>query len=269
MSYLVHKASYFLNQSAYIAKLCDPLFKSTGIIGFLFIRIFNDGSVILLCNESQYLDWHLGNEYLITPGMPDEIETDKFIIMSNPEVVPNYNPVLQGLRNVFGYDYPISLVEKNVDYTDTYSFVAPFTSQCNINLYLNSLEILEKFKSHFKLKMAKFLKRAKNYRIYLPDHMWPSAATSKDLSAMLETGNQNNSPYCKDKQAFLDINGNEICLSKQQVEVMNFLSDGFTIKEIGNSMSLSPRTIEHYLEHIKEKFGCFKKSELIKCFKHK
>lgn len=57
----------------------------------------------------------------------------------------------------------------------------------------------------------------------------------------------------------------EIQLSKRQKEVLFYLTRGKTSKMIAKILSLSVRTVEYYIENIKEKFNCRTKSELICC----
>lgn len=56
---------------------------------------------------------------------------------------------------------------------------------------------------------------------------------------------------------------NEIYFSKQEIKCLRLLVTGKTIKLIGQQMSLSPRTVESYLENIKRKLNVKTKSELI------
>jgi DNA-binding CsgD family transcriptional regulator len=55
----------------------------------------------------------------------------------------------------------------------------------------------------------------------------------------------------------------ELKLSRRQLECLFYLLRGKSAKEIGLILDLSSRTIEMYLEHIKDKFRCATKSELI------
>lgn len=52
-------------------------------------------------------------------------------------------------------------------------------------------------------------------------------------------------------------------LSKREIECIYHLIRGMTAKQIAAELNLSSRTIEFYLERIKSKFGCKKKSDLI------
>jgi DNA-binding CsgD family transcriptional regulator len=52
-------------------------------------------------------------------------------------------------------------------------------------------------------------------------------------------------------------------LPKRQKECLYYLVKGMTIKEIAHKLTLSTRTVEHYLETIKAKFNCHTRSQLI------
>ncbi len=52
-------------------------------------------------------------------------------------------------------------------------------------------------------------------------------------------------------------------LSSQQEECLYCLVQGMTIKQIARVMNLSPKTVEHYLEMIKNKLNCSSRYQLI------
>jgi DNA-binding CsgD family transcriptional regulator len=62
-----------------------------------------------------------------------------------------------------------------------------------------------------------------------------------------------------------EVNSNEIFnqLSAREAELTFYLIRGFTTKDISAFMDLSPRTVESYLETIKNKFNCNSKNELL------
>lgn len=55
-------------------------------------------------------------------------------------------------------------------------------------------------------------------------------------------------------------------LTQRQYDCLYWLSRGMTIKEIALKLKLSARTVEHYLETVKNKLNCNTRSELIKIF---
>lgn len=52
-------------------------------------------------------------------------------------------------------------------------------------------------------------------------------------------------------------------LSPRQKSCLFYLAKGETIRGIARILNLSPRTVEHYLEAIKEKLNCYSRTELI------
>lgn len=52
-------------------------------------------------------------------------------------------------------------------------------------------------------------------------------------------------------------------LTQRQYDCLYFLVRGMTAKEIGKKLGLSPKTVEHYLDNIKIKLNCQKRSNLI------
>jgi len=55
-------------------------------------------------------------------------------------------------------------------------------------------------------------------------------------------------------------------LSCQQNKCLNYLSQGMTAQEIGDAMHLSKRTVEHYINIIRDKTGLTKQSHLVQWF---
>jgi DNA-binding CsgD family transcriptional regulator len=52
-------------------------------------------------------------------------------------------------------------------------------------------------------------------------------------------------------------------LSKRQLQCAKFLLEGKTAKEIAALSGLSNRTVEHYLDNLKNKLRCNNKVELV------
>lgn len=59
-------------------------------------------------------------------------------------------------------------------------------------------------------------------------------------------------------------------LTSRQIDCLYYLAKGFSIKQIGKALQLSPRTVEHHFEAIKSKLNCETRVELTeKAFKIK
>jgi DNA-binding CsgD family transcriptional regulator len=57
-------------------------------------------------------------------------------------------------------------------------------------------------------------------------------------------------------------------LSKRQKECLEYLIEGYTTKIIANKLGLSSRTVEHYLDSVRNKLGCRSRLDLIKMATH-
>lgn len=66
-----------------------------------------------------------------------------------------------------------------------------------------------------------------------------------------------------DKILFFSQSKNLQGLSDRQKECLYYLTKGMTSKQIARVLQLSPRTVEHYIEFIKIKLGCFSRADLI------
>ncbi len=55
----------------------------------------------------------------------------------------------------------------------------------------------------------------------------------------------------------------DVYLTKRQKQVLKLVGLGKTIREIALQLSLSPRTVEHHIEHIKDKLNASTKADLI------
>ena len=67
----------------------------------------------------------------------------------------------------------------------------------------------------------------------------------------------------KNEDAFTEATG-EVHLSKRETEVLKLIALGYTQKEIGEELYLSPKTVETYKSRIMEKLGATKRSALVK-----
>lgn len=67
------------------------------------------------------------------------------------------------------------------------------------------------------------------------------------------------------RPGFYEIGGlyDKYNLSSRESECLFFLIRGYTAKEIARRLNLSAKTIEYYIDQIKSKLSCLKKSELI------
>jgi DNA-binding CsgD family transcriptional regulator len=92
--------------------------------------------------------------------------------------------------------------------------------------------------------------------------------TSTPLENLLSNGSESFSPFQEIQATLISfllpqkINQVKI-LSKREKECLQYLTRGMTAKQIARILNLSPRTIEFYIENMKNKLECHNRIELV------
>lgn len=92
-----------------------------------------------------------------------------------------------------------------------------------------------------------------------------STSLARISGALLESDKQYYPKNKKEERTYTigAITGNNK-LTKRELECVFYWIRGYTVKEMGKTLGLSPRTVEAYINSIKLKWGCQYKSEAIK-----
>lgn len=72
-------------------------------------------------------------------------------------------------------------------------------------------------------------------------------------------------PFFKSRQYRVEFGKDIVQLTRREAQVMSYLLLGKTMQSIGFILSISPRTVEFYIQNLKVKFACRTRSELIAC----
>ena len=103
------------------------------------------------------------------------------------------------------------------------------------------------------------------------NHKAPLYSNSKKIIGVVSYGiivNQYQSPYSDPSYPLLNllfVSNPAVfqSLTERQTDCLYHLVRGLSIKEIARKLELSPRTVEHYLDSVKNKLNCNSRSELI------
>lgn len=53
-------------------------------------------------------------------------------------------------------------------------------------------------------------------------------------------------------------------ITQRELQCLYYLCKGFVLKQIAHALKISPRTVEHHINHAKTKLNCYHRSDLIK-----
>lgn len=78
----------------------------------------------------------------------------------------------------------------------------------------------------------------------------------------MELSKKANTIYRSNENKNLNFHSEKLNLTKREIDVAGHILQGFTSKESGKLLGISPRSVEAHIESMKNKFACNKKIEL-------
>lgn len=262
MSNITSLSSFQFNKSCapLVEKLCEPLFNSFGITHFGCIRILENGQMLRITNNKKWTKDFFQHEFyndIDLYGMKDASLNDPFYVLLNGAPNSQHLSMLCSEFNIWNF---MLIYERFETYRDLWFFGTERSNYQIINFYVNNLNVLQHFILHFKHKAA---------------HLFDITDSSKLISTKIRPLSTEYKEK-KDIHDFLDkisynkhALGGNFCgkyLSKREAECLFYFSQGRSMKEIANHIGLTPKTIETYVNNIKNKIGCHTKGELISMF---
>lgn len=243
-------------------KKCTRPLHHLGVTCFYYVSIKENGDHILL-TDCPHVDEYYYQEqiYLKDPYLrhPDNYQSGLFFFESNKK--EEFDQSLAYLARTFKISPLVGLCEKQKDSVEFFGFwgesdrPSPFE-----HVYLNYANLLKAFANHFKQECSRVLKPSVAPYLSVKELIGPELFAAKSVSKakidfdllkkyLIEIG-------------FRDEVSKADSLSSREKDCIKLLLHGKSTKETAACLNLSPRTIEHYLENIKNKFGCQYKNEL-------
>lgn len=251
MSISSHKS---LELAGNVFTICKPFFKRYQLNAFSYARIYPDGSRTELWSDALALEHtFFKKKYIVgayTPNYFSEGERFAFLqekVNGYPKILrERYTQQLIDQRDYFNHDHSFITINRELDFCEYFIYYAPVGAHSKINFYVNHLDILNNFATHFKHAAADLIEAADACRIPMPGY----------------------SLLCGNKVLpVLGVQENQILHSNQltvrQQEVAALLLNGKVAREMGEILRISKRTVESHIEQIKLKTNCENKSELI------
>ncbi|STX50966.1 transcription regulator protein, response regulator containing CheY-like receiver domain and HTH DNA-binding domain [Legionella busanensis] len=254
-----------------IQNICKPLIEHSLIRFFEYTRIYTNGSRTELSNNLPFLNHTFVRikpfEQLYTPEL---IPVNQRYLLTTEWVENLQNPAKRILQdkiahhqNILDIGNKLLIAERNNNYTEYFQFASSKHVRDINNYFLNHLDMFEQFKVYFKEKASFIINKAIQDPLIKP---WRNNYLTKhnnhnDEILYVEKKSYFNKNYTINN--LLNSKGDKIKLTKRELDCAYLLIRGKTYREIAVSLSLSPRSIESYIESIKNKTSCYKKSELI------
>lgn len=261
----MHHINYFLRTIGKYANRVKedskPLL-NLDIQHFYYFRITDEGNNFVFSSRPEINEYYFENKlYLNGPFLrhPQNFQSGFFFFDDIEK--EKYNNSLALVAKSFKYRPVIGLCKREKNYAEFFNFWSD-TQDSQNSKYLDPsfLNLLTSYAEHFKKKNQSIL--------------YSDAAPHHNLKALIGEKFSKIDPYRKIqeeenlKRMFL----NEIglssyvrqaeLLSNREKQCVQLMLKGKSSKEIAEDLILSPRTVEHYFNHIKNKFNCQFKNEV-------
>lgn len=256
-----------LVQSQHLTEICQCL-EPFGIHHFTYIKQYKNGSRISLSNKPEWIA-----DYYNLKLYESSLFEDPFI---GPKTSFNVwfgdydlSVYLHG-RDYYNTMHAISITRVSQNYCESFLFSTTPDNPEAIHYLSNNRDILYHFILYFKDKGKKILQLAEKNKI-LFEKMTSDTSSSKysDKNWINEMDRQKKNFFenITLSQIKLNITSNEIKISSREIECIHHLLNHKSSRQTAEIMNISPRTVETYLENIKNKLLCESKADLIEIIK--
>ncbi len=227
-----------------IRPLVTPLFDAFGISHFSYFFVTKEGYSACLGTNPEWMEFYLSNYlFLHNPFLrsPQFIPEGVFFTQSIKE--PGYRESKTHAKN-FGIEDSLLLTFKDKGVLQGFSFGLNKHDK-NYTLFTNEIPLLKRFCKEFENRAERSLQKLEpiDVRQFIGNRFY------KKLDWFLLEKN-------KRKNLLIKLNFKAPDLSSREKEALSLYLQGETARSIAEKLHLSSRTVESYLENIKNKLNC-------------
>ncbi len=247
--------------SSTVEKICGPLFSNFEITNFGYVKLYDNGTMLRLSADHEwtkkYFNYGFYNDidFYAMQKVP-EGEVRKTLVYGTP-LGEHYSAL---------YDHDIwniiVIYERKKTFGNVWFFAATREKTQIIDFYLNNMNILEHFILYFKEKIHDITKN--NKKILIKTDINPFSTSfdyEKNVRSFFEKLDV--------EKFYLEGKYEDTYFTKKEFECILHVASGKTIKETARLVSISPRTVETYLNIMKRKVHGESTAKLIDIFQKK
>lgn len=219
-----------------------------GFSYFQYLRVFADGSIGLLTTDTGLLEEvgaGVDDEPVVFSSYEEENAKQHTYWFMWDETLPDY-PV-QLARQKYNIRNGITMLRRHKNYYDMIAVAVNDELANPGTFYLNRMKPIENFITEFDMNNKDLLSIMDKHPIVLPK---PYRDANYQKICLTD--------------GRVDVAGKEgvTYVTAQELTCLRYLAQGATYKEIGRLMNVSPRTIETYIQRIKDRTGVHSRADL-------
>lgn len=236
----------FLNLVDEINQIIQPLITHFSLDTFNYHKTYHDGSHICLTNTSAWKIHYLRNKLYQQSifELPAHNYLKNRIIWSN---IGTHITILKDAAK-FGIKYGITFVEPVLDGCEFYFLGSSSNNKNVINKYLSNFYLLEKFIANFHESARDIFKKIEPERLIIKDRSENKLVFNTDNNI--------------DKYPFL-ASIYDYKFTPRELDCIPLMLRGLSAKQIAEHLNISFRTVEMYIDNLKQKTNTHTKNELL------
>lgn len=231
---------------------CEAL----GITGFGYVRVYPNQSVSWLTSNPDQDRFLLESGALNEDPLlntPEALKEGSYLWFNDRKFV-GCETFYRERARLFQVDHGLVIVKHKKDYLETCCFSGLLTKEPLYNVFMNEKNLFSSFMEHFTEELDHRLISNLSQGVALTD-----------LKTIYGKPSLNNAYESLSDRASLAVAcgwQNLLSLSRREQQCLLLLKKGYTYHEIGIELQLSHRTVEHYIESVKNKLGLQTRREL-------
>lgn len=241
---------YTIKHDRKIKKICAPLKDCLNISTFAYYSIGRDGRFCIMSNFPEQLDFFYSEKlFLQCPYLthPSLFHSDNVLVPITPD--PYFMRLSKQLHQV---SHLFLILNQCWTHVEGYFFISNTNGKNATKPFINNLDLLHKFGRHFKREAHELITDATEQGYNLHEAKGKAFLT-RDPSLPLSKNSPERLRFLKEISQ----------LSTQENLCVDLYRQGHSAQSTAGILGLSPRTVEHYFENIKNKLGYNSKRDLL------
>lgn len=260
-----------------ISTLFDPIINHTNIDYAGYGRIYEDGGHFYMDNFVELQDYlliQLKGKTVFDFQLLELIARDPFFSRSDGKIIVFEQDIdsknfWKRTSKMFNIESLLYVFERFEHYFDIFAFAS--RSNKNISsFYVAHFDILEKFMVYFKEKNKSLIEQSERNKIILPMRNTRFYCIKQNLgekrSFIKEKNIADLQQHLKLVKYPLSIGGVILYFTEREIGCWRLLSDGYSYKNIADTLGLSPKTVETHLANVKNKLRVTNRGKLSNIF---
>jgi DNA-binding CsgD family transcriptional regulator len=247
-------------------KISFPLLKNLGIKLVTYRRFFNNGNLLHLSTDANWLEHCVKNHHWTSHSTIKRISLTPIgqPIINIWDQIPNCQDNVYQALHALGFTNGATIYERNANSVELWAFSGREGLHGANSMYANFQNILKKFTLYFQDKAKDILDVSDRSKLILGN-----SKLAQELSLIKNEGLDKLNKEIEISRYFLKGLKDDYILTRREAECLYYLCQGMTMKEIARVLDdINWRTVDSYVNHIKLKTNIDCTSTLIKTFYH-